>query len=33
VDGVTLPLEGYYWVDVDFGDVSKREIFRIKNRA
>lgn len=32
VDGVTLPLEGYYWVDVDFGDVSKREIFRIDRR-
>ena len=32
VDWVTLPLEGYYWVDVDFGDVSKREIFRIKKR-
>lgn len=32
VDLVTLPLEGYYWVDVDFGDVSKREIFRIKKR-
>lgn len=32
VDWVTLPLEWYYWVDVDFGDASKREIFRIKNR-
>lgn len=33
VDWVTLPLKGYYWVDVDFGDVSKREIFRIKERV
>lgn len=32
VDGVTLPLKGYYWVDVDFGDVSKREIFRVYKR-
>ena len=32
VDGVTLPLKGYYWVDVDFGDSSKREIFRIVRR-
>ena len=32
IDWVTLPLEGYYWVDVDFWDVSKREIFRIKSR-
>lgn len=32
VDWVTLPLKGYYWVDVDFGDASKREIFRIKER-
>ena len=32
VDWVTLPLEWYYWVDVDFGDVSKREIFRIVKR-
>lgn len=33
VDWVTLPLTGYYWVDVDFGDSSKREIFRIVSRA
>ena len=33
VDNVTLPLKGYYWVDVDFGDTSKREIFRIKERV
>lgn len=32
VDWVTLPLKGYYWVDVDFGDVSIREIFRITKR-
>lgn len=32
VDWVTLPEKGYYWVDVDFWDVSKREIFRIKER-
>ena len=33
VDWVTLPETWYYWVDVDFGDVSKREIFRIVSRA
>lgn len=33
VDWVTLPLTGYYWVDVDFGDASKREIFRIVSRT
>lgn len=33
VDWVTLPLQWYYWVDVDFGDASKREIFRIINRT
>ena len=33
VDWVTLPTEGYYWVDVDFGDTSKREIFRIVSRT
>lgn len=33
IDWVTLPLTGYYWVDVDFGDASKREIFRIVNRS
>ena len=32
VDWVTVPEVGYYWVDVDFGDASKREIFRIKER-
>ena len=32
VDWVTLPLEWYYWVDVDFGDASIREIFRIRSR-
>lgn len=32
VDWVILPTEWYYWVDVDFGDVSKREIFRITKR-
>ena len=32
VDWVTLPTQWYYWVDVDFGDVSKREIFRIVSR-
>ena len=32
VDWVVLPLKGYYWVDVDFGDVSKREIFRVYKR-
>lgn len=31
-DWVILPTSGYYWVDVDFGDVSKREIFRITKR-
>lgn len=33
VDWVTLPEEWYYWVDVDFWDASKREIFKIKNRV
>ena len=33
VDWVTLPLQGYYWVDVDFWDASKREIFRIVSRT
>ena len=33
VDWVTLPLQWYYWVDVDFGDASKREIFRIVSRS
>lgn len=33
VDWVTLPEKWYYWVDVDFGDASKREIFKIKNRV
>lgn len=33
VDWVILPEAWYYWVDVDFGDVSKREIFRIVSRA
>lgn len=33
VDWVTLPLQWYYWVDVDFGDASKREIFRIISRT
>ena len=32
VDWVQLPTQWYYWVDVDFWDVSKREIFRIKSR-
>ena len=32
VDWVVLPFKGYYWVDVDFGDVSKREIFRVYKR-
>lgn len=32
VDWVTLPTQWYYWVDVDFWDVSKREIFRIVSR-
>ena len=32
VDWVTLPLEWYYWVDVDFSDTDKREIFRITKR-
>jgi hypothetical protein len=27
-----LPLKGYYWVDVDFGDAGIREIFRITKR-
>jgi len=33
VDWVTLPTDGYYWVDVDFWDTSKREIFRIISRT
>ena len=33
IDWVTLPLQWYYWVDVDFGDASKREIFRIVSRS
>lgn len=33
VDWVALPLQWYYWVDVDFGDASKREIFRIVSRS
>ena len=33
VDWVSLPTQWYYWVDVDFGDVSKREIFRIISRS
>lgn len=33
VDWVTLPEQWYYWVDVDFWDPSKREIFKIKNRV
>lgn len=32
VDWVSLPTQWYYWVDVDFWDVSKREIFRIVSR-
>lgn len=32
VDWVMLPQKWYYWVDVDFGDVSIREIFRITKR-
>ena len=32
-DWVTLPEVGYYWVDVDFGDATIREIFRIKKRV
>ena len=31
-DWVMLPLKGYYWVDVDFGDAGIREIFRITKR-
>ena len=33
VDWVTLPLQWYYWVDVDFWDTSLREIFRITGRV
>ena len=33
VDWATLPEKWYYWVDVDFWDASKREIFKIKNRV
>lgn len=32
VDWVQLPTKWYYWVDVDFWDASKREIFRIVSR-
>lgn len=32
IDWVTLPTKGYFWIDVDFGDASKREIFRIVSR-
>ena len=32
VDWVTLPEKWYYWVDVNFWDVSMREIFRISRR-
>lgn len=32
VDWVQLPEKWYFWVDVDFGDATKREIFRIKER-
>lgn len=32
IDWVTLPTKGFYRVDVDFGDASKREIFRITGR-
>lgn len=32
IDWVTLPTKGYFRVDVDFGDTSKREIFRITSR-
>lgn len=32
VDWVILPTQWYFWVDVDFGDASKREIFRIVSR-
>lgn len=31
-DWVTLPTEWYYWIDVDFNNVDKREIFRIVAR-
>jgi len=31
-DWNTLPTTGFYWVDVDFPDVNKREIFRIVSR-
>ena len=32
VEWVTLPLKWFYWVDVDFSDTDKREIFRIVKR-
>jgi hypothetical protein len=32
IDWVTLPTKGYFWIDVDFWDASKREIFRITSR-
>ena len=32
-DWVTLPTKGFYWVDVDFSDANKREIFRIISRT
>lgn len=32
VDWVQLPTKWYYWVDVDFWDANKREIFRIVSR-
>lgn len=32
-DWVTLPTTGFYWVDVDFSDANKREIFRIISRT
>ena len=31
-DWVTLPTDGYYWIDVDFNNTDKREIFRITHR-
>lgn len=30
---VTLPTVGFYWVDVDFPDANKREVFRIVSRT
>ena len=32
IDWATLPFNWYYWVDVDFSDADKREIFRIYKR-